>query len=49
MNLYSSELKDVTISDPEDKISILTSKIKQLGQEYSGTPHCFPVGKFTQL
>lgn len=32
----------------EDSMSIVTSKIKLLGQEYAGTPHCFPVGEYTK-
>ena len=30
----------------EDKMTILMSKIKLLGQEYIGSPHCFPVGNY---
>lgn len=36
------ELRDA--STAEDKMAILMSKIISLGQEYSGSPHCFPVG-----
>ncbi|KAJ8681583.1 hypothetical protein QAD02_017375 [Eretmocerus hayati] len=41
-NIIESELKSTSAS-AEDSMSIITSKIKLLGQEYSGTPHCFPV------
>lgn len=37
------ELENATGSN-EDKMTILMSKIKLLGQEYIGSPHCFPVG-----
>ncbi|XP_076674265.1 nuclear pore complex protein Nup154 isoform X2 [Andrena cerasifolii] len=40
-NIISNELKDA--ATPEDKMAILMSKIISLGQEYSGSPHCFPV------
>lgn len=31
-------------SHSEDKMTILMNKVKLLGQDYSGTPHCFPIG-----
>ncbi|CAK9797720.1 Nuclear pore complex protein Nup154 [Anthophora quadrimaculata] len=40
-NIINNELKDA--STAEDKMAILMSKIISLGQEYSGSPHCFPV------
>ncbi|XP_003693542.1 nuclear pore complex protein Nup154 isoform X1 [Apis florea] len=40
-NIINNELKDA--STAEDKMTILMSKIISLGQEYSGSPHCFPV------
>lgn len=44
---YFSELKTAgTQASAEDKMSIVMSKIKLLGQEYSGTPHCFPIGEY---
>lgn len=38
------ELKNTTEPSNEDKMTILMSKIKLLGQEYIGSPHCFPIG-----
>lgn len=38
------ELENATEPSNEDKMTILMSKIKLLGQEYIGSPHCFPVG-----
>ncbi|XP_034940368.1 nuclear pore complex protein Nup155 [Chelonus insularis] len=40
--IIDNELNNVQTQSPEDKMSIVMSKIKMLGQEYSGTPHCFP-------
>lgn len=40
------ELENVTEPSNEDKMTILMSKIKLLGQEYIGSPHCFPVGNY---
>ncbi|XP_076649143.1 nuclear pore complex protein Nup154 [Halictus rubicundus] len=40
-NIINNELKDT--STAEDKMAILMSKIISLGEEYSGSPHCFPV------
>lgn len=40
------ELENATEPSNEDKITILMSKIKLLGQEYIGSPHCFPVGNY---
>ncbi|XP_043248348.1 nuclear pore complex protein Nup154 isoform X1 [Colletes gigas] len=40
-NIINNELKDA--STAEDRMAILMSKIISLGQEYSGSPHCFPV------
>ncbi|XP_012137924.1 nuclear pore complex protein Nup154 [Megachile rotundata] len=42
-NIINNELKASTASNADDKMAILTSKIISLGQEYSGSPHCFPV------
>ncbi|XP_011313670.1 nuclear pore complex protein Nup155 [Fopius arisanus] len=43
-NIIENELKNAqSQTSTEDKMSILMSKIKMLGQEYSGTPHCFPI------
>ncbi|XP_024941469.1 nuclear pore complex protein Nup154 isoform X2 [Cephus cinctus] len=42
-NIIENELKNATAPSAEDKLVILMSKIKLLGQEYSGTPHCFPI------
>jgi len=41
------ELENVTEPLNEDKMTILMSKIKLLGREYAGSPHCFPVGNYT--
>lgn len=41
-NIIENELKNTQAQSAEDKMSIVMSKIKMLGQEYSGTPHCFP-------
>lgn len=38
------ELENAAEAVNEDKIAILMSKIKILGQEYMGSPHCFPIG-----
>lgn len=40
------ELENITESSNEDKMTILMSKIKLLGQEYTGSPHCFPIGNY---
>ncbi|XP_058794102.1 nuclear pore complex protein Nup155 isoform X2 [Phymastichus coffea] len=42
-NIIEIELSNAISASPEDKLAIVTSKIKLLGQEYCGTPHCFPV------
>ncbi|XP_012285460.1 nuclear pore complex protein Nup155 [Orussus abietinus] len=42
-NIIDNEIKNVTSPSAEDKMATLMSKIKLLGQEYSGTPHCFPI------
>ncbi|XP_001605127.2 nuclear pore complex protein Nup155 isoform X2 [Nasonia vitripennis] len=42
-NIIESELKNTSSASAEDQLAIVTSKIKLLGQEYCGTPHCFPV------
>ncbi|XP_029032284.1 nuclear pore complex protein Nup154 [Osmia bicornis bicornis] len=42
-NIINNELKACSESSPEDKMTILMSKIISLGQEYSASPHCFPV------
>lgn len=42
-NIIENELKNSQAQSADDKMSIIMSKIKILGQEYSGTPHCFPV------
>lgn len=42
-NIINNELKNAAASSPEDKMAILMTKIKLLGQEYSGSPHCFPI------
>ena len=36
-------------ASPDDKMAIVMSKIKLLGQEYSGTPHCFSIGNYRLL
>ncbi|CAB0037630.1 unnamed protein product [Trichogramma brassicae] len=41
-NIIETELKNAPTS-ADDKLAIITSKIKLLGQEYRVTPHCFPV------
>lgn len=38
------ELRNATSPSSEDKLVILLTKIKQLGQDYFGSPHCFPIG-----
>ena len=43
------ELRNASAPSSEDKIAILMSKIKQLGQEYSGSPHCFPIGELITI
>jgi len=40
------ELENATEPSNEDKITILMCKIKVLGQEYIGSPHCFPIGNY---
>ncbi|XP_011350489.1 nuclear pore complex protein Nup155 isoform X2 [Ooceraea biroi] len=42
-NIIDNELENATEPLNEDKMTILMSKIKLLGQEYTGSPHCFPV------
>ncbi|XP_046432876.1 nuclear pore complex protein Nup155 [Neodiprion virginianus] len=42
-NIIENELKNANAPSADDKMAILMSKIKLLGQEYSGTPHCFPI------
>ncbi|XP_043495408.1 nuclear pore complex protein Nup155 isoform X2 [Polistes fuscatus] len=42
-NIINNELKNAEASSPEDKMAILMTKVKLLGQEYSGSPHCFPI------
>lgn len=42
-NIINNELKNAAASSPEDKMAILMTKVKLLGQEYSGSPHCFPI------
>lgn len=42
-----TELENATVPSNEDKMTILMSKIKLLGQEYVGSPHCFPIGNYT--
>ncbi|XP_014205239.1 nuclear pore complex protein Nup155 [Copidosoma floridanum] len=41
-NIIDLELKNA-LGSPEDKMTIVTSKVRLLGQEYCGTPHCFPI------
>lgn len=40
------ELENATEPSNEDKMTILMCKIKILGQEYIGSPHCFPIGNY---
>ncbi|KAG5343295.1 NU155 protein, partial [Acromyrmex heyeri] len=42
-NIIDNELENATEPSNEDKITILMCKIKVLGQEYIGSPHCFPI------
>ncbi|XP_008546864.1 nuclear pore complex protein Nup155 [Microplitis demolitor] len=42
-NIIDNELKNAYAQSPEDKMTVVMSKIKILGQEYSGTPNCFPL------
>ncbi|XP_012260855.2 nuclear pore complex protein Nup155 [Athalia rosae] len=42
-NIIDNELKNAVAPSAEDKMVILMTKVKLLGQEYSGTPHCFPI------
>ncbi|XP_014476453.1 PREDICTED: nuclear pore complex protein Nup155 isoform X3 [Dinoponera quadriceps] len=42
-NIIDNELENVTAPSNEDKMTILMSKVKLLGQEYVGSPHCFPI------
>lgn len=38
------ELENITELPNKEKMTVLMSKIKSLGQEYTGSPHCFPIG-----
>ncbi|XP_051175538.1 nuclear pore complex protein Nup154 isoform X2 [Leptopilina boulardi] len=42
-NIIDNELRNATSPSSEDKLVILLTKIKQLGQDYFGSPHCFPI------
>ncbi|KAL0121289.1 hypothetical protein PUN28_008744 [Cardiocondyla obscurior] len=42
-NIIDNELENATESSNNDKMTILMCKIKLLGQEYIGSPHCFPI------
>lgn len=42
-NIIDNELKNSRTQTAEDKMVVVMSKIKMLGLEYSGTPHCFPI------
>ncbi|XP_077271412.1 nuclear pore complex protein Nup154 isoform X2 [Temnothorax americanus] len=42
-NIIDNELENATEPSNEDKMTILMCKIKLLGQEYTGSPHCFPI------
>lgn len=42
-----TELENAAEPSNEDKMTILMCKIKLLGQEYIGSPHCFPIGNYS--
>ncbi|XP_018403107.1 PREDICTED: nuclear pore complex protein Nup155 [Cyphomyrmex costatus] len=42
-NIIDNELENITEPSNEDKMTILMCKIKSLGKEYIGSPHCFPI------
>lgn len=41
---FDTELRNATSPSSEDKLVILLTKVRQLGQDYFGSPHCFPIG-----
>lgn len=43
LNIIETELRTCTAIGPNDKMIVLMSKIKSLGQEYAVSPRCFPV------
>jgi len=43
LNIVENELRACTSIGPNDKMTVLMGKIKSLGQEYVGSPRCFPV------
>lgn len=46
LNIIETELRTCTSIGPNDKMTVLMSKIKALGQEYAGSPRCFPVREY---
>nr|CAD7578934.1 unnamed protein product [Timema californicum] len=46
LKLIESELRNCGSMSGNDKMSVLMNKVKYLGQEYSLSPRCFPLGKF---
>ena len=46
LNIIETELRICTVIGPNDKMTVLMSKIKSLGQEYAVSPRCFPVRKY---
>ncbi|KAG7189622.1 hypothetical protein KM043_017304 [Ampulex compressa] len=42
-NIINNELRNAATSSADDKMATLMTKIKLLGQEYAGSPHCFPI------
>ncbi|KAJ4448862.1 hypothetical protein ANN_00253 [Periplaneta americana] len=43
LNIIETELRSCMSIGPNDKMTVLMDKIKSLGQEYAGSPRCFPV------
>jgi nuclear pore complex protein Nup155 len=46
LNIVETELQACTSVGPDDKMAVLMSKIKSLGQEYAGSLRCFPVREY---
>ncbi|XP_033607158.1 nuclear pore complex protein Nup155 isoform X2 [Cryptotermes secundus] len=43
LNIIETELQACSSVGADDRMAVLMSKIKSLGQEYGGSPRCFPV------
>jgi hypothetical protein len=49
LNIIETELQACTSVGSNDKVAVLMGKMKSLGQEYAGSPRCFPVREYREL